>query len=181
MKPKKPARASKSAAKPKTAIEYQQQIGELTAHLQRLQAEFENYKKRQMDERAELMSNAKEAVLGELLPALDNFDLAAAHLPEDLKDNSWAQGMQYVGQQLVQTLDNIGVKKIEPLGSMFDHNQHEAVEHTQSDKPEGTITEVIAPGYQIGEKVVRPARVKVSGGNVADTAANQKTNDKKEV
>lgn len=181
MKPKKQAAPKKTANKAKTAIEYQQQIGELTAHLQRLQAEFENYKKRQMDERAELMTNAKEAVLGELLPALDNFDLAAAHLPKDLKDNSWAQGMQYVGQQLVQTLDDIGVKKIEPLGSMFDHNQHEAVEHIQSDKPEGTITEVIAPGYQIGEKVVRPARVKVSGGNVADTEANQKTNDKKEV
>lgn len=181
MKPKKQSAPKKTANKAKTAIEYQQQIGELTAHLQRLQAEFENYKKRQMDERAELMSNAKEAVLGELLPALDNFDLAAAHLPEDLKDNSWAQGMQYVGQQLVQTLDDIGVKKIEPLGSMFDHNQHEAVEHIQSDKPEGIITEVIAPGYQIGEKVVRPARVKVSGGNVADAEANQKTNDKKEV
>lgn len=181
MKPKKQAKPNKETNKVKTTQDYQQQIGELTAHLQRLQAEFENYKKRQAEERAELMNSAKEAVLSELLPALDNFDLAAAHLPEDLQDNSWAQGMQYVGQQLVQTLDGIGVKKIEPLGAMFDHNQHEAVEHIQSDKPEGTITEVIAPGYQIGDKVVRPARVKVSGGTTADTNNSKNSNDKKEI
>ncbi len=180
MKPKKPAKSNKSAKNTKTAIDYQQQIGELTAHLQRLQAEFENYKKRQIDERAELMNNAKEAVLGELLPALDNFDLAAAHLPEDLKENSWARGMQYVGQQLVQTLDNMGVAKIEPLGAVFNHNQHEAVEHVRSDKPEGTITEVIAPGYQIGEKVVRPARVKVSGGESDNTELDKNSTNVKE-
>lgn len=168
MKPKQPTKSVKKTAKlsanQQTTEAYEQQIVELTHHLQSLQAEFENYKKRQGDERSELMANAKEAVLGELLPALDNFDLAAAHLPKDLKDNSWAQGMQFVGQQMVQTLGEMGVSKIEPLGQIFDHNLHEAVEHVSSDKPEETIVEVIAPGYQIGDKVVRPARVKVSSG-----------------
>jgi molecular chaperone GrpE len=104
-------------------------------------------------------------VLNELLPALDNFDLAASHLPAELEGNSWAQGMQYVGQQLTQKLDDLGVKKIVPAGEEFDHNLHEAIEHVQSDKPEGIITDVITPGYQIGDRVVRPARVKVSGGS----------------
>jgi molecular chaperone GrpE len=148
----------------KTA-EYEQRIGELTESLQRLQAEFENYKKRQTEEQATTMVRAKEMVLSELLPALDNFDLAASHLPAELEGNSWAQGMQYVGQQLTQKLDDLGVKKIVPAGEEFDHNLHEAIEHVQSDKPEGIITDVITPGYQIGDRVVRPARVKVSGGS----------------
>lgn len=155
----------------KSAQDYQQEIGELTAHLQRLQAEFANYKKRQNEERAELMNGAKEAVLGELLPALDNLDLAANHLPEDMQDNSWAQGIQYIGQQLTQKLEELDVHKINPTGDKFDHHAHEAVEYVQSDEPEGIITDVITPGYQIGERVVRPARVKVSSG---DTPKNSK-------
>ena len=148
----------------KTA-DYEQKIGELTESLQRLQAEFENYKKRQAEEQASTMVRAKEMVLTELLPALDNFDLATSHLPAELEGNSWAQGMQYVGQQLTQKLDELGVNKIMPAGEQFDHNFHEAIEHVQSDKPEGIITDVITPGYQIGDRVVRPARVKVSGGS----------------
>ena len=149
----------------KTAIEYQQQISELTNALQRLQAEFENYKRREAAQKAELMESSKEAVLTELLPALDNFDLAATHLPENLADNAWAQGMQYVGNQLTQKLEEMDIKKLNPIGEKFDPNRDEAVEHTQSDKPEGIITDVITPGYQIEDRVIRPARVKVSNGN----------------
>jgi molecular chaperone GrpE len=157
----------------KKNVEYEQKIGELTEALQRLQAEFENYKKRQMQESAEAMVRAKEMVLSELLPALDNFDLASSHLPAELEGNSWAQGMQYVGQQLTQKLDEIGVKKIIPIGEEFDHNMHEAIEHVTSDKPEGIITDVITPGYQIGDRVVRPARVKVSGGSNNSKESNK--------
>ena len=73
--------------------------------------------------------------------------------------------MQYIGQQLTQKLDDLGVIKLNPISEQFDHNIHEAIDHVQSDKPEGIITDVLTPGYQIGERVVRPARVKVSGGN----------------
>lgn len=154
-------------------VESEQKIGELTEALQRLQAEFENYKKRQLQESAEAMNRAKEMVLSELLPALDNFDLASSHLPAELEGNSWAQGMQYVGQQLTQKLDELGVKKIVPNNERFDHNLHEAIEHVASDKPEGIITDVITPGYQIGDRVVRPARVKVSGGSNNSKASNK--------
>lgn len=157
----------------KKNVESEQRIGELTEALQRLQAEFENYKKRQAQESAEAMVRAKEMVLSELLPALDNFDLASSHLPAELEGNSWAQGMQYVGQQLTQKLDEIGVKKIIPVGEEFDHNMHEAIEHVTSDKPEGIITDVITPGYQIGDRVVRPARVKVSGGSNNSKESNK--------
>jgi molecular chaperone GrpE len=164
MKPEKAKKSIKKTIKKKSSEQYEQQIGELTAHLQRLQAEFENYKKRVNDERSELMSSAKEAVLSELLPALDNFDRAAMHLPSDLEDNNWAKGMQYVGQQMLDILDGMGVQRFSPEGEEFDHSKHEAIEYVPSDKPEGIITEVIIPGYQIAERVVRPAQVKVSSG-----------------
>ena len=141
-----------------------QQIGELTAHLQRLQAEFENYKKREASEKSELLSTAKAAVLSELMPALDNFDRAATHLPADLESNSWAKGMQYVGQQLLDILENMGISTYKPLGEKFDHSKHEALEHIQSDKPPETIVEVLTPGYKMGENIIRPATVKVSSG-----------------
>lgn len=151
--------------KKKTTADYEQQIGELTAHLQRLQAEFENYKKRQADERAELMNMAKISVLSELLPALDNFDRAATHLPTELEDNSWAKGMQYVGQQLLDILEGMGISQFSPKGEKFDHSKHEAIEHVDSTDPPDTIVEIITPGYKMGDKIIRPATVKVSSGN----------------
>ncbi|MSR89536.1 nucleotide exchange factor GrpE [Patescibacteria group bacterium] len=167
-----PAKPNKSSLKPNgpkkpqpsQADHAQQRIAELTNSLQLLQAEFENFKKRQNEEQMATMLRAKEMVLSEILPALDNFDLASTHLPSELEGNSWAQGMVYVGQQLTQKLDELGIKKLNPINQAFDHHIHEAIEHVQSDKPEGIITEVITPGYQIGDRVVRPARVKVSGG-----------------
>lgn len=164
MKPEKAKKPLKRIVKKKSSEKYEQQIGELTEHLQRLQAEFENYKKRVNDERSELMTTAKESVLSELLPALDNFDRAATHLPAELEDNSWAKGMQYVGQQMLDILEGMGVSRFSPIDEEFDHSKHDAIEYIQSAKPEGIITEVIIPGYQIGERVVRPAQVKVSNG-----------------
>jgi len=158
-------KSKQTVKKAKTPQDYQQEIGELTAHLQSLQAEFENYKKRQNAERVSVMETAKVSVLNELLPALDNFDRAATHLPEDLENNSWAKGMQYVGQQLLDILEGIGISKFYPLGQQFDHNQCEAIEYVDSEKPEGEVVEVITPGYMISDKVIRPAGVKVSSGS----------------
>jgi molecular chaperone GrpE len=188
MKPDKnsTAKKSKPSGNHRTVAEYdvsdealaksEQQVGELTVHLQRLQAEFENYKKRVDSERGELMGHAKEAVLSELLPALDNLDLAANHLPEDLADNAWAKGISYIGQQLNDKLAEMEVVKLNPIGQKFDHNQHEAIEYIESDKPENIVVEVITPGYKIGERVVRPARVKVSSGQADNTSKVIKEN-----
>lgn len=140
-------------------------VVELTADLQRVQADFANYKKRVQAERVELMDGAKRAVLTDLLPALDNFDRAATHLPEHLQSDPWAQGMSYVGTQLEQILDEMGVKKFSPTGQEFDATEHEALEYVESEKPEGIIIETTTPGYMIGDRVVRPAIVKVSSGS----------------
>ncbi len=164
MKNSKPSPQPKKPLKKKSPAQYEQQIGELTLHLQKLQAEFENYKKRELQEKAAMMGNAKVAVLSELLPALDNFDRAATHLPTELESNSWAKGMQYVGQQLLTILEDMGISQYNPLGEVFDHARHEALEHIASDKPPETIVEVLTPGYQMGEQIIRPATVKVSSG-----------------
>lgn len=148
--------------KTKTPVEYEQQIGELTATLQRVQADFENYKKRVAAEQANMLDTAKLAILSQLLPALDNFDRAAAHLPKELVSNNWAQGMSYVGTQLEQILDELGVKKFDITGKHFDPSRAEAVEHVENKQPEGTVLEQITPGYEIGGTVVRPATVKVA-------------------
>jgi len=167
--PKTPKNAPQQP-KQKSREDYEQEIGELTATLQHVQADFENYKKRMAAEHAGLIDTAKMAVLSQLLPALDNFDRAASHLPKELEGNSWAQGMSYVGTQLEQLLDEIGIRKFSPLGEQFDHRRHEAVEHVPSDRPADIILEVVTPGYEIGEQVARPATVKVSAGahEVAD-------------
>ncbi len=164
--------------KKKTTADYEQQIGELTAHLQRLQAEFENYKKREANHRAELMDSAKESVLAELLPALDNFDRATTHLPAELEDNAWAKGMQYVGQQLLDILEGMGISQFSPKGEKFDHSKHEALEHVDSTDPPDTIVEVVTPGYKMGENIIRPATVKVSSGKADKQSL--KSNDKGE-
>lgn len=155
--PKSQKSASKKSAK-------KDQIAELTADLQRVQADFANYKKRVAAERAELLSSAKFSVLSDLLPALDNFDRAATHLPEHLANDAWAQGMSYVGAQLEQILDEMGVKKFDPTGQQFDPTEHEAIEYVETEKPEGIIIETTLPGYLIAGNVVRPATVRVSSG-----------------
>lgn len=158
----KPKKQPTKKPKKLTNNEYEQQIGKLTEHLQRLQADFENYKKRAEAERGEVMNMAKLSVLTELLPALDNFDRAATHLPAELEDNPWAKGMSYVGAQLEQILDGMGVRKFSSLGETFDHNWHEAMEYVEGAGPPDIVVEELTPGYQIGERVVRPATVKVS-------------------
>lgn len=160
-------------AKQPSAQDYQQQIGELTEHLQRLQAEFENYKKRAELERSEVMNLAKLSVLTELLPALDNFDRAATHLPPELEDNAWAKGMSYVGSQLEQILDGIGVRKFSAKGETFDHNRHEAMEYVEGAGPPDMVVEELTPGYEINGKVVRPATVKVSKATNQEVSETQ--------
>ncbi len=167
------AKAPSKKSKKLSSVEYEQQVGELTEHLQRLQAEFENYKKRAEAERGEVMSMAKLGVLTELLPALDNFDRAATHLPPELEDNAWAKGMSYVGAQLEQILDGMGVRKFSAVGEAFDHNRHEAMEYVEGAGPPDMVVEQLTPGYQIGERVVRPATVKVSKAKDDETIEEQ--------
>lgn len=142
--------------------ELEAKIAELTNGWQRTQADFLNYKKQTSDERANLISSANTDLIYQILPVLDNFKLAADHMPKELADNNWAQGIKQVERQLESILQNEGLERIETVGEQFDPNLHEAIEHIESDKPEDEIVEEVLPGYKFSGNVLRPAKVKVS-------------------
>lgn len=143
--------------------ELEQRIGELTAGWQRTQADFINYKKQVAEDRVRLIENASTDLIGEILPVFDNFELAAKHVPDDLKNNNWAIGITMIEKQLFEVLQNAGLSRIESMGSHFDPELHEALDEIISDKPEGEVVEEVAAGYRFGDRVIRPAKVKVSG------------------
>lgn len=137
-----------------------QQIQDLTADLQRIQAEFINFKNRTEQEKLQLAQFAKSQVVKDLLPVIDDLERALAHLPEDLSANKWAQGVQKVHTRLTQQLDKIGIKQIEALNQPFDPNLHEAVQAEGSGDSQ-LVSEVLQNGYVLGDIVIRHAIVKV--------------------
>lgn len=147
-------------------VELENKIAELTAGWQRSQADFLNFKRQTESERLKLLKNASADLIMEILPVLDNFSLAAKHIPAELENNNWAIGVKQIERQLEDILSNNGLRKIETVGTHFDHNFHEAIEHVPSEKPADEIVEEVLPGYILNETVIRPAKVKVSNGKV---------------
>lgn len=129
--------------------------------LKRSQADFENYKKRQSDSQKDLAGYLTEKVVRDLTPVLDNFYQALAFVPEDQKDSSWLTGITYIQKQLLDALTSHGLSVIEVgVGDTFDPNIHEAIESSGEDGSK--VTKVLQPGYKIGERVIKPAKVKVN-------------------
>ena len=136
-------------------------IEELTGDLQRLQAEFTNYRRREGEAKAHIAEIVKEDVLKQILPLLDNIERAFAHRPDELKNNAWATGVEAVGKQTGETLKKLGVTRISSLGQPFDHDLHEAIGYEDGDGDVEVVTEELQPGYRLGDKVIRHAVVKV--------------------
>ncbi len=131
---------------------------------QRARAEFANYKRRVEVERTELAASAGAEALKRVLPAVDDFERAMQTLPDDLKDNPWVNGVLMVQRKLNAALEQSGITPIATNpGDTFDPNIHEAVTHEDSDQfgSEQIIGEV-QRGYKIGDKVLRPAMVRVA-------------------
>ena len=126
--------------------------------MQRLQAEFANYKRREQEAKAEIADFATQQVVINLLPLFDNLDRALGHQPEELKDNAWAAGVEQVSRQVGDALKALGVERIQSVGEPFDHNLHEAVSH---DGEGEVVIEELQPGYKMGDRVIRHAMVKV--------------------
>ncbi len=143
------------------ANDLEAKVDELTADLQRIQADFMNFRRRSDEDRAGFMDFAKQDIILQLLPMLDNIDRALRYLPEDLKDNQWAQGVAQIAKQVDDTIRNLGVTKIESVGQPFDPHLHEAVTVEEGDGEDEVVIEELQPGYKIGDKVIRHAMVKV--------------------
>jgi molecular chaperone GrpE len=131
--------------------------------LRRTQADFINYKRRSGQEQNESRIAAQAAILAQILPVLDDLGRALQAVPEELRDNSWVQGILLVAKRLMGVLGQLGVRQIGQPGEKFDPHWHEAVtREARSDVPEGTILQVFQPGYAIGDRIIRPAQVAVA-------------------
>jgi len=132
---------------------------EYLAALQRLQADFENYRKRTLAERQRVIDAAIAEVLQEFLPTLDHLEMAL----EAGEDGSLYQGVLMVCDQLKRTLESLGVRPIEAEGAEFDPRYHEAVSRVETEEhPENTVVRVLRKGYVYKERVLRPAMVEVA-------------------
>ena len=147
-------------SKPKTS-DYQQAINELTFDLQRIQADFVNFKTRADNNRLKDVQTGKEQAVLALLPVLDNLERAIAHEPSDIKNHVWVKGITQMVGQLEDQLSAIGVSKIGIKGEVFDPYKHEAIAMDDGDGETEVIAEVVQTGYQFGDTVIRPATVKV--------------------
>ena len=134
---------------------------ELIDTLQRLQADFDNFRKRAARDQESLVARAGERIVKELLPILDDLEraLEAAESHEEAK---LEDGLQLVHRQLEQLLAKEGLAIVETDGR-FDPHVHEALLSQPSDADEGSVIEVLQKGYRLGDRVLRPARVVVAG------------------
>ena len=138
------------------ADELARQIAERTADLQRLQAEYTNYRRRVERDREAIREHAIANVLGNFLPVLDDIGRARDH-------GELEGGFKSVGEALEQIVERLGLERFGAPGDPFDPTVHEALTHNHSPEvTEVTCVEVFQPGYRIGERVVRPARVAVA-------------------
>lgn len=124
-------------------------------------AEFENYRKRTLKEKAELLLNGSEKAVCAFLPILDDFERAIADKTEDV--NAIKEGMQIIFNKFNKTLESLGVKKIETEGKDFDVDFHEAVAMVpgMGDDKKGKVIDCVQTGYQLNDKVIRHAKVAV--------------------
>jgi molecular chaperone GrpE len=131
--------------------------------LQRAQADFRNLKRRTENERATLADETREKVIKKILPVVDDFERALQTVSEDMKNAPWVTGVQLVEKKLKSFLESERVTEIPSLDQDFNPNLHEAVQIDEdSSGSKEYVSEVYQKGYKLGDKVIRPAVVKVS-------------------
>lgn len=130
---------------------------------QRERADFINYKKRVERDLRDANQNAAVDTLKLLLPILDDFERALASVPEDLRQQPWLEGVLAIHRKLQKTLEDQGITAVDPCGQAFDPALHEAVAtDSDTDTPSGHVTETLQKGYLYGDRVLRPALVRVA-------------------
>jgi len=161
----------------KANTELKQQVTEYLDGWKRCKADFENYKRQQEEWAKSFQNYATENILGEIIPVIDNFELAVDHIPQTPENRTWREGILHIKKQLGDILINHGVKKIElKPGDSFDPNTHECIENqpvppekcepasSNQEKPP-VIEKIIRNGYVVGDKLLRPAQVTVTRAN----------------
>lgn len=126
----------------------------------RSQAEFQNYRKRMERDQEMMYAGMKGDMIKKVLPAMDDLERALQNRPAE---DAWANGIELIARKLQNILEGEGVKRIEAKGAAFDPNFHEAISHEPNDQVESEhVIDVVQNGYMLGERVIRPAQVRVA-------------------
>ncbi|MBR4314153.1 MAG: nucleotide exchange factor GrpE [Lachnospiraceae bacterium] len=128
----------------------------------RLLAEFDNFRKRSEKESAMMIDIGASMILTKILPIVDNFERAINSIPDDIKDNSFVDGVDKIYKQMLKIFEDLGVKPIEAVGKPFDANLHNAVMTDENAEGEvDTVVEELQKGYMYKDQVLRHSMVKV--------------------
>jgi molecular chaperone GrpE len=131
----------------------------------RSMAEFDNYRRRSIEEKSDWIKRATEKLALSVCDVVDNFDRALMQITDEQKTDNFIKGIIMIDQQLKSALEREGVKRIEALGQEFDPKYHEALANIPSEIEEGKVAAIIQNGYTMHDKLIRPVRVAVSSGN----------------
>lgn len=141
--------------------EFEQQIAELTADLQRNQADFVNYKRRAEEDQQRAVSVGREGTIAALLPTIDNIQRALEHVPDDIQEHEYVKAVGSVAKQLDKTLEDMGVTRLKTVGEEFDPESMEAVLMEDGEGDTEVVIEEMQSGYMMNGAVIRHAMVKV--------------------
>ena len=151
-------------AKSKIQEQLEQQVGELTADLQRTRADFENYRKRAESDKLQARESGQASAILKLLPVIDNIERAIAYTPAELKDNAWVQSVAGLAKNLDKSLESLNLKRIDAtVGVPFNPDLHEAIQFDEAATGEHeVIAEELQAGYTLNGYPIRHAMVKVT-------------------
>ena len=149
------------------AEEERRKTEEYLRDLQRIQADFINYKRRTEQEKGEQLKFANAILMLKLLPVLDDLERAVDTVQPEMAGLNWVQGIALIERKFRSLLEGEGLVPIPALGMPFDPNLHEAVVFEEGDENEPVVVSVFQKGYKLGNRVIRPAMVKVRGKRFA--------------
>jgi molecular chaperone GrpE len=147
-------------------------VAKLRDQLLRTAADFDNFRKRTRREVDDSYKRGREGTVKDLLPVFDNFERAITHAESTSEAKSVAEGLRMVLKQFTDTLEKMGIQRINAVGQPFDPSLHEAIQHMESaEHPAGVVLYDVQAGYRMGEHLVRAAMVVVSKGSPSGTSA----------
>lgn len=151
-------------AKPKKQVELEEKLIDAIADLQRTRADFENFRRRSELDKTSAREAGQTSAILKLLPVIDNIERAIGHMPENLKDDKWAQGVAGLAKNLDKSLEGLNLKRIDAkAGTAFNPDLHEAIQFDEEAEGEHeVIAEELQPGYLLGQTPIRHAMVKVT-------------------
>jgi len=167
--------AAATAALEKELAEAKKQAEEYLASWQRSQADFSNYRRRMVQEQQDRLLNANASLFCDILPVLDDLELAVNHIPEKHAASGWVEGVRLVERKFKSILEKQGVKPVCALGMAFDPALHEAIK--QEKGPEGSVIAEVQKGYTLNNKLIRPSRVIVGSGEDVKAAEEPESED----